>query len=174
MTEMEEKEFIKSEEQKYNIKNICFSILETILEYSINSEKNPSSIFDNQSNVNNEYQILDEYNFEELFLFCVKILKINDNLLVLIMMYIDKILSSNNFSLNEKNINRLFYTCLMVTQKYYEDNSFNNKIYADLVGISCDELLNLEMEFMNLINFELFIKDDEFDKYNKKIMKFYL
>ena len=80
MTKVEEREVIKFQEPKKNLKNICFSILETILEYSINSEKNPSSIFDNQSNVNNEYQILDEYNFEELFLFCVKILKINDNL----------------------------------------------------------------------------------------------
>ena len=62
----------------------------------------------------------------------------------------------------------------MITQKYYEDNSLNNKIYADLVGVNCDELLNMEMEYMNLIDFELFIKDDEFTKYKQKIIKFNL
>ena len=57
----------------------------------------------------------------------------------------------------------------MVTQKYYEDNSYNNKLYADLVGISCDELLDMEMEYMNLVDYHLFIKDDEFEKYKKKM-----
>ena len=123
--------------------------------------------------MNGHRNIIDEYNFEDLFKFCVKMLKINDNLLVLIMMNIDKIIS-NGVIINYENINRLFYTCLMITQKYYEDNSFNNKIYADLVGISCDELLNMEMEYMNLIDFSLFIKDDEFTKYKQNISQFNL
>ena len=169
MTSQEEKMFISHEKIK-NIKNICLSILETILEYTSNKKAIPSP-FDNNSNINDHRNIIDQYNFEDLFKFCVKMLKINDNLLVLIMMNIDKIIS-NGVIINYENINRLFYTCLMITQKYYEDNSLNNKIYADLVGISCDELLNMEMEYMNLIDFELFIKDEEFTKYKQNISKF--
>ena len=58
----------------------------------------------------------------------------------------------------------------MITQKYYEDNSWNNKLYADLVGISCDELLDMEMEYMNLINFHLFIRDEDFAKYKQRLI----
>ena len=171
MTNQEEKTFISYEKIK-NIKNICLSILETILEYTSNKKTIPST-FDNTLNINGHRNIIDQYNFEDLFKFCVKKLKINDNLLILIMMNIDKIIS-NGVIINYENINRLFYTCLMITQKYYEDNSFNNKIYADLVGISCDELLNMEMEYMKFIDFELFIKDDEFTKYKQNISKFSL
>ena len=143
------------------------------MEYTSKLKKIPS-IFDNQSNIKRKRKNIDEYNFEDLFKFCIKMLKINDNLLILIMMNIDKIISNGKIIVNYKNINRLFYTCLMITQKYYEDNSLNNKIYADLVGVNCDELLNMEMEYMNLIDFELFIKDDEFTKYKQKIIKFNL
>ena len=156
-----------------NIKNNSLSILETILDYTSTLKKRTPSVFDNHSDINVVLSNLDNYDFEDLFRFCVKIFKINDNLLVLIMMYIDKIISNGNLILCEKNINKLFYTCLMITQKYYEDNSFNNKTYAKLVCISCDELLEMEMEFMNMINFELFIKDEDFEKYKEKITKFY-
>ena len=172
MRNQEENPFIFQENLE-NIKNICLTILETILEYTSKLKKIPS-IFDNQSNIKRKRKNIDEYNFEDLFKFCIKMLKINDNLLILIMMNIDKIISNGKIIVNYKNINRLFYTCLMITQKYYEDNSLNNKIYADLVGVNCDELLNMEMEYMNLIDFELFIKDDEFTKYKQKIIKFNL
>ena len=114
--------------------------------------------------------IIDEYDFDDLFQFCINLLKLDENLLILIMMNIDKIISNDNFALTYKNINRLFYTCLMITQKYYEDNSWNNKLYADLVGISCDELLDMEMEYMNLINFHLFIRDEDFAKYKQRLI----
>ena len=172
MINQEENPFIFQENLE-NIKNICLTILETILEYTSKLKKIPS-IFDNQSNIKRKRKNIDEYNFEDLFKFCIKMLKINDNLLILIMMNIDKIISNGKIIVNYKNINRLFYTCLMITQKYYEDNSLNNKIYADLVGVNCDELLNMEIEYMNLIDFELFIKDDEFTKYKQKIIKFNL
>ena len=156
-----------------NIKNKSLSILETILDYTSTIKKRTPSIFDNKANINDVSSNLDNYDFEELFRICVKILKINDNLLVLIMMYIDKIIENGKFILCEKNINKLFYTCLIITQKYYEDNSYNNKAYAKFVGISCNELLKMEMEFMNMINFELFIKDEDFEKYKQKISKYY-
>ena len=172
MIKQEQSSFIQYQKIK-NIKNNSFSILEKILDYTSTLKKRTPSIFDNHSEINDVLSNLDNYEFEKLFRFCVKILKINDNLLVLIMMYIDKIVENGNFILCEKNINKLFYTCLMITQKYYEDNSYNNKSYAKFVGISCEELLQMEIEFMNMINFKLFIKDEDFEKYKQKISKYY-
>ena len=172
MIKQEQSSFIQYQKIK-NIKNNSFSILEKILDYTSTLKKRTPSIFDNHSEINDVLSNLDNYEFEKLFRFCVKILKINDNLLVLIMMYIDKIVENGNFILCEKNINNLFYTCLMITQKYYEDNSYNNKSYAKFVGISCEELLQMEIEFMNMINFKLFIKDEDFEKYKQKISKYY-
>ena len=78
-------------------------------------KKRKPSVFDNRSDINDFLSNLDNYDFGDLFKFWVKILKLNDNLLVLIMMYIDK----------------------------------------------------------NMINFELFIKGEEFEKYKQKISTFY-
>ena len=165
-----------STEENKNLKFTFYAILETILEYSSTLENTASSVFDKISNINGEEKLrlrskidIDKNNFEDFFIFCAKKLKIDDDILVLTMMNIDKILSNNNFMLTYQNINRLFYTCLMVTQKYYGDNSYNNKLYADLVGISCDELLDMEMEYMNLVDYQLFIKEDEFQKYKRKM-----
>ena len=165
-----------SVEENKNLKFTFFSILETILEYSSTLENIVPSVFDKISKINGEGKIkfkskmdIDQNNFEDFFKFCAKKFKIDDDILVLTMMNIDKIISNNNFPLTYQNVNRFFYTCLMVTQKYYEDNSYNNKLYADLVGISCDELLDMEMEYMNLVDYHLFIKDDEFEKYKKKM-----
>ena len=165
-----------STEENKNLKFTFYAILETILEYSSTLENTVSSVFDKISKINGEDKLrlrskidIDQNNFEDFFIFCAKKFKIDDDILVLTMMNIDKILSNNNFLLTYQNINRLFYTCLMVTQKYYEDNSYNNKSYADLVGISCDELLDMEMEYMNLVDYQLFIKEDEFQKYKRKM-----
>ena len=165
-----------STEENKNLKFTFYAILETILEYSSTLGNTASSVFDKISKINGEEKLrlrskmdIDQNNFEDFFIFCAKKLKIDDDILVLTMMNIDKILSNNNFLLTYQNINRLFYTCLMVTQKYYEDNSYNNKSYADLVGISCDELLDMEMEYMSLVDYQLFIKEDEFQKYKRKM-----
>ena len=165
-----------STEESKNLKFTFYAILETILEYSSTLENTVSSIFDKISKINGEEKLrlrskmdIDQNNFEDFFKFCAKKLKIDDDILVLTMMNIDKIISNNNFPLTYQNINRFFYTCLMVTQKYYEDNSYNNKLYADLVGISCEELLDMEMEYMSLADYQLFIKDDEFKKYKRKM-----
>ena len=165
-----------STEENKNLKFTFYAILETILEYSSTLENTVSSVFDKISKINGEEKLrlkskidIDQNNFEDFFKFCAKKLKIDDDILVLTMMNIDKILSNNNFLLTYQNINRFFYTCLMVTQKYYEDNAYNNKLYADLVGISCNELLEMEMEYMNLADYQLFIKEDEFQKYKRKM-----
>lgn len=171
----EEQSPICNKKQK-NLKFNFYSILETILEYTSTLDKNIPTIFDNNSiknggkNYNSKSKInIDQCDFEDFYKFCIKKFKFDDDLLVLIMMNIDKIMSNHDFCLTYKNVNRIFYTCLMITQKYYEDNAMTNKCYADLVGITCDELLDMEMEYMNLVDYKLFIKDDEFKNYKQKM-----
>jgi hypothetical protein len=60
----------------------------------------------------------------------------------------------------------------MVTQKFYDDEIFTTKDYAKLCKVSVDELLEMEIYFLNSINFNLFIKDDDFNKYKRNFEKF--
>ena len=95
-----------SVEENKNLKFTFFSILETILEYSSTLENIVPSVFDKISKINGEGKIkfkskmdIDQNNFEDFFKFCAKKFKIDDDILVLTMMNIDKIISNNNFPL---------------------------------------------------------------------------
>ena len=50
-----------------NLKNNCFTILGTILEYTSNLNKRSPSEFDNNSNINGSSSALDNYDFEDNF-----------------------------------------------------------------------------------------------------------
>ena len=99
--EIEETPFVLIE-RRVNLKSTCLYILEAILEFTSTHKKKTPSIFDSKSNLNmdSEQNIIDEYDFDDLFQFCVKKLKLDDNLLILMMMNIDKIISNENFIWN--------------------------------------------------------------------------
>ena len=58
---------------------------------------------------------------------------------------------------------------LIISIKYNEDLIFDNKYYSEVAGVSIKEFNSLESEFLTIINFDLYIPDEEFFKY-----KFYL
>jgi len=58
---------------------------------------------------------------------------------------------------------------MVVAVKFNEDEYYPMTFYAKLGGISLKELNFLECYFISLINFNLFIKKDLFDKYNDYI-----
>ena len=55
----------------------------------------------------------------------------DDNLLILTMMNIDKILAKE-FILTDDNVKNVLFTCMVITQKYYEDENFKDKDYSKL------------------------------------------
>ena len=67
--------------------------------------------------------------------------------------------------LNPHNIHRLILGCLILAIKYNEDFYYNNEYYAKVGGVTLDELNILEYKSFQLIEFNLFISDDIFDKY---------
>ena len=88
------------------------------------------------------------------------------------MMNLDRLLEKN-FVLTEQNIHKVFFLCMMEVHKYYNDVTCYNKDYAKLCGISTKELLNLEFEFMNYIDYNMNIPDDKYDIYKKNLKKFF-
>ena len=65
----------------------------------------------------------------------------------------------------------MFFLCLMESQKFHDDENYSNKDYAKVSGVSPKELLKLELEFMELVNFKMFIKDDEYEAYSQRFEK---
>ena len=62
-------------------------------------------------------------------------------------------------------IHKLILGSIMLAIKYNEDENYSLKFYAKIGGVSLSELLNLEYNFISLINFNLFVTDELFHKY---------
>jgi hypothetical protein len=167
---------------QFNIQNsltTMFKIINNILTYTSNKIKTPT-IFD--LNVNqlsetdsesddSEEDFIGKMKFETFIEKIVYILDFDDNLLILSLMVLDKFLTSK-IILSESNVHKVFFTCLMETHKFFDDNTFTNKDYAKMCGVSVDDLLKMEIYFLESINFNLFIKDDDFIKYKNNFDQF--
>ncbi len=83
-------------------------------------------------------------------------------------MNIDKLLSKE-FILTSDNVKNVLFTSMIITQKYYEDENFTDKDYSKIVRLNPKELIKMEIEFLSMIDFSLYISDDDFHKYKGKI-----
>ena len=62
---------------------------------------------------------------------------------------------------------------MIEVQKFYEDEPFKNCDYAYIGGISTNELCKMEIEFLELIDYKLFVSDSDFLNYKKGLYLFY-
>ena len=95
--------------------------------------------------------------------------RISASTIILILIYIDRICNINKFKITYYNIHKLIISSMIIAVKYNEDEYYPLKFYAKLGGISKAEMAFLEYYFVSLINFNLFVKKELFDKYNDYI-----
>ena len=93
--------------------------------------------------------------------------EISDSTLILGLIYIDRVCDISQICLTAYNIHRLLFSAILVAIKYNEDKYYENDYYAQIAGIKNKELKVIEYDFLNLINFELFVKDSVYSKYEK-------
>jgi len=180
----------KDEITKEDIIETILFIINKILDYTSTLQQKTPSVFDikyleqeadndsastNTSSNDESFSdispknSMEKYTLTDYFYFWVKKFEFGEDLLILTMMNIDKILAKQ-FILNSDNVKNLLYTCMVVTQKYYEDVIFNDKNYSKIGGYKTEELINMEVEFLELLDFSLHIKEEEFIKYKAKMI----
>ena len=109
------------------------------------------------------------YDFiERLSKYC----KVSDETFILTLIYIDKICYFYKINLNYYNIHKIFLVSFITSIKYHEDEMYSIKLYAKIGGVSHKEIINLEYEFMKLIQFKLFVNEDLFNKYKSNLINF--
>ena len=96
----------------------------------------------------------------------LKYVKIELSTLIIAMIYIDRICRENVF-LNESNIHRVMLIAIYMAYIYNEDKVFDNKYLALVSGLSKAEMMTLQEDFLDLIEFNLFVSDDVFEQYQK-------
>jgi len=85
---------------------------------------------------------------------------------VLALVYIDQIIKSNPaFVVNSLNIHRLLITSVMLAAKFFDDHYYNNAYFAKVGGVPIQEINSLEVEFLFMTNFDLFVPTDTYAQY---------
>lgn len=194
MSVVQQKSYKENDEKEMNANNyleVIFMILNRIMDYTKDLDEKTPSIFDHychsqdsdkasistssSDSSSGDFDLcceIDKLDIEDFIINYYKKMDFNSYLLILAMMNLDKLLSKN-FILTDTNIHKVFFICMMETQKYYEDENFTNKDYAKICGITTDELLELELEFLNYLDFNIFIKDEEYFKYKDNLKNLY-
>ena len=85
--------------------------------------------------------------------------------LICSLIYIDRICDIAGITLTYYNIHRILFAAVLTSIKYNEDVFYDNNYYAQVAGVRTKELKMIEYNFLELIEFNLFIFEDEYLKY---------
>ena len=181
---------ISKEMSKKDIIETILFILKQILDYTSKLKETIPSVFDKKekedknalsdlstcqsdslSDKENDNTLEEKYTFGELINYWIEKLNFNEDMLYLMMMNLDKLLNSKKIILNDKNVENILFTCMVITQKYYEDVIFSDKDYSKLKNIEYDDLINMQMDFLETINYSLLINKDDLEQYKIKMKR---
>ena len=85
--------------------------------------------------------------------------------LICSLIYIDRLCNFTGIILTYYNIHRILFSAILMSIKFNEDRYYDNKYYSKIAGVKVKELKQIEYKFLDLIDFKLFISEDEFLKY---------
>ena len=181
---------ISKEMTKKDIIETILFIMRQILNYTSKLKETIPSVFDKKekedknilsdlstnqsdslSDKENDNSLEEKYSFAELIYYWIEKLNFNEDMLYLMMMNLDKLLNSKKIILNERNVENIVFTCMVITQKYYEDEIFSDKDYSKLKNIDYDDLINMQMDFLENINYSLLINKDDLEQYKIKMKR---
>ena len=68
------------------------------------------------------------------------------------------------------NIHKILFTSILISLKLNEDEIYPFYYYSQIAGINQEELMQLELNFYSLIDFNLFVNEETFNYYQKIIL----
>ena len=159
-----QKEIFKRKEFRHLLINILSSLLTDICkENDISQIKNNEKINPFISKIKNSITIKNYLGR------LVKYTQAESSTLIAMLIYIDRLCEINNFIINSFNVYKIIFSSLVIAIKYNEEEYFGNKYLAKVGGLSLNEMNLLELIYLNLIDFNLYVSDEVFQTYYKNI-----
>lgn len=95
----------------------------------------------------------------------------SDECLVIGLVYIDRLMKLQpQFVVSPLSIHRLLATSMMVAAKFFDDSFFINSYYARVAGVRAPELNDLEVQFLQFLDWRLFVPPEEFEIYRGHVL----
>ena len=154
--------------ENINIIKSIFNLLSTILDNNKNLP-NYKYILVKQSKMCFSSKSLPDISLYEYLIRIQKYSQIEKSTLILALIYIDRLCKIGKIILTNYNIHRILFSALILAIKYNEDKFFDNEFYSQIAGIKMAELKSIEYNFLYLCNFNMFVDEETFDKYNRNL-----
>ena len=167
--EINTKEGKKSDSPQNNLKNYnlikAISItLTSILEQNKNLE-NYKEIIENQSYSIFSGNFVPNISVKEYLERIQTYANIEKSTLIICLIYIDRLCNKAKITLTYYNIHRILFSSIIIGIKYNEDCFYDNKYYSQIAGVKMKELTMLEYNFIKMLNCELYVSKELYDKY---------
>ena len=151
-------------ELKIQITKSIISVLTELIEINQkNSHKNNLNLDDDIFN-SKSIPNISTYDY---MLRIVEYSNLEENTLILSLIYIDKIARIKKIT--KYNIYKYLITSVLIALKYNEDEIYNNNYYSQIGGINYEELMQLELNFLVLIDFNVYINNKTFEQYKSAL-----
>lgn len=98
--------------------------------------------------------------FDRILKYC----KLDEASFIAMMIYLDR--ACGFIDLTKFNVHKIILGSMICAIKYTHDEIYANSFYARVGGINLHEMNIIEVAFLELIDFELYIKEEEYTKYS--------
>ena len=156
--ESEEEEIsINKQNRNCKLSNKITSIIEKLIDNNKNNKRRKISkdIFTGRT--------LPKINLNDFINRIIAYTEIEKNTLICSLIYLDEI--DKKKPITEFNIHRIFFSAVLISIKYNEDDIFKNDYYAKISGVTLNEINKMESTFISLLDFNLYINPSVFEKY---------
>ncbi len=134
--------------------------------------KNYKEIIQKQSKMVFSYKIVPGISINDYLERIQKYSNVEKNTLIISLILIDRFCEISKTILTYYNIHRILFAAIIIAIKYNEDCFYDNNYYADIAGIKLEELNKIEMTFVLMCDFQFYISDEIFEKYNLYLTSF--
>ena len=145
-------------------KSLLKEISDTLTSIILNNKKNKNGKKDNSPFVHEHAPKISIFDY---LLRIQKYSNIENSTFIIALIYIDRICEKKKIILTKYNIHRILFTSILIATKYNEDIIYDNLFYSKIAGVTIKELLILENYFLNIIDFDLFVSEDIYQKYSE-------
>ena len=151
---------------EYNF--LIFSINNIIEKIIEENKKNLKSYKKNVKQQSKMFFSLNEKQEIKLYDYLKRIYKYlhpEDSTLIISLILIDRFCCEAKLILTEYNIHRIIFTSILISSKFNEDNIYSYEYYSLISGVSKKELSDLEINFLNILKYNVFVNDQIYGKY---------
>ncbi len=164
------------EEEKPKLKNyeIVKAISETLATIVENNKKmeNYKEIVKKQSKMVFSANLVPSISIEDYLERIQTYSNVEKSTLILSLIYIDKLCHNCDITLTYYNIHRILFIAILLSIKYNEDSYYDNKYYSEIAGVKLKELKILEYTFISMVDFQLYVSKESYEKYKNYLDEF--